>query len=131
MYIKLNTYQSWLLFFRSKWERRTWGQALGGIVKKAGMSVLTSVLGGAEDTDNVRFAVSEVSTKNAAAKMLDAVQKAENGHDLGAGERVVDSAEVSTLFKDMGSNSMASFIASDKPLHPSNQYLSKDSHILK
>ena len=72
------------------------------------MSVLTSVLGGAEDTDNVRFAVSEVSTKNAAAKMLDAVQKAENGHDLGAGERVVDSAEVSTLFKDMGSNSMAS-----------------------
>ena len=97
-----------LPFLRNKWERRTWGQALGGIVRKASKSVLTNVLGGAEDVDNVRFAVSEELAKNAAAKMLDAVQKAENGHDLGASERVVDTAEVSTLFKDVGSNSMAS-----------------------
>ena len=59
--------------FRSAWERRTWGQALGGIVKKASQSVLTSVLG-AEDFDNVRFAVSEESVKRTAAKMLEAVQ---------------------------------------------------------
>ena len=59
--------------FRSAWEKRTWGQALGGMVKKASKSVITSVLG-AEDFDNVSFAVSEESVKRTAAKMLEAVQ---------------------------------------------------------
>ena len=65
---------------RSAWERRTWGQALGGIVKKASKSVLTSVLG-AEDFDNVRFAVSEESVKRTAVKMLEVV------HNHGGFER--------------------------------------------
>ena len=65
---------------RSAWERRTWGQALGGMVKKASKSVLTSVLG-SEDFDNVRFAVSEESVKRTAVKMLEVV------HNHGGFER--------------------------------------------
>ena len=50
------------------------------MVKKASKSVLTSVLG-AEDFDNVRFAVSEESVKRTAVKMLEVV------HNHGGFER--------------------------------------------
>ena len=51
-------------------EKRTWGQALGGMVRKASKSVLTSVMG-AEDFENVRFVIPLESVKRTAVKMLE------------------------------------------------------------
>jgi len=85
---------------RGALEKRTWGQALGGMVRKASKSVLTSVMG-AEDFENVRFVIPLESVKRTAVKMLEVFRNHEDGHDLGAGDRAVVAEDVESALTEL------------------------------
>jgi charged multivesicular body protein 7 len=61
---------------------RTWGQAIGGMVKMASKSILASVWN-AEDFGSVRFIVSEERVKTATRKVLKTLCELQTGHAVG------------------------------------------------